>query len=250
MPETIGVLALQGAFLEHLNHLKQAASTYDYSINAITVKTPADLQLCHALIIPGGESTVMLNQARVSGLLEPLTQFLQNPEKSVWGSCAGMILMAQENGVGGGKVLKGKPNQKGLGAISGLNIWRNAFGAQNESFEAALPFKYLLNPDKPFPAIFIRAPAVHSLDPIKQERDTREILCKLPVDLLPPLPHASTLESSTPYHPLSKPDMQTLPIVALKQNRKMITSFHPELSNDLRVHEWFLRGCVGLQKGA
>jgi len=83
-------------------------------------------QQCDALVIPGGESTVMLNQARNSpGLMPALQAYLQDPSKPVYGSCAGMILMAREDGVGGGK----RP-QKGLGAFEGMNVWRNAYGGE------------------------------------------------------------------------------------------------------------------------
>lgn len=83
-------------------------------------------QKCDALVLCGGESTVMLAQAsRHPGLLEELTEFCQNPERPVYGSCAGMILMADVDGVAGGK----KP-QKGLGAIPGMNVWRNLYGSK------------------------------------------------------------------------------------------------------------------------
>jgi glutamine amidotransferase PdxT len=93
-------------------------------------------QQCNGLIIPGGESTVMLNQARNSpGLMPELQSYLQDPTKPVYGSCAGMILMASEDGVGGGK----KP-QKGLGALQGMNVWRNAYGGEPTVYSNCLFF--------------------------------------------------------------------------------------------------------------
>ena len=241
----IGVLALQGAFLEHANAMRQVKSTYGYDIDVIFVKTVEELRQCNGLIIPGGESTVMLNQARNSpGLMPELQSYLQDPSKPVYGSCAGMILMASEDGVGGGK----KP-QKGLGALQGMNVWRNAYGAQNESFEANIPFQGLLNPDIPFPAIFIRAPAIHSLVPstptpssnasTASKLPAREDLCVLPPSLVPHIPEIAD-------SPLGPADTEAMRIVAMKQGKKLVTSFHPELSGDLRVHEFFLRECCGM----
>jgi 5'-phosphate synthase pdxT subunit len=219
----------------------------------------------------------MLNQARNSpGLMPELQSYLQDPTKPVYGSCAGMILMASEDGVGGGK----KP-QKGLGALQGMNVWRNAYGgeptvysnclcfwlnhhyyyfsffssistltAQNESFEANIPFQGLLNPDIPFPAIFIRAPAIHSLVPstptlssnpsTSSKQPAREDLCVLPPSLVPHIPEIAD-------SPLGPADTEAMRIVAMKQGKKLVTSFHPELSGDLRVHEFFLRECCGME---
>ena len=119
--------------------------------------------------------------------------------------------------------------------------------AQNESFEANIPFQGLLNPEIPFPAIFIRAPAIHSLVSSKStstssgsgKSTVREDLCVLPSELVPHIPEIAG-------SPLGPADTEAMRIVAMKQGKKLVTSFHPELSGDLRVHEFFLRECCGM----
>jgi 5'-phosphate synthase pdxT subunit len=172
-------------------------------------------------------------------MLEALKKFIQDPSKPVYGTCAGMILLAAEDGVAGGR----KP-QKGLDGITGMNVWRNLYGSellstlrdqadttdQLESFEAPLVIPALSNPTEPFPAIFIRAPALHSLTStnIKTQR-----LASLPDDLA-----ATPPPSDTPLGPANTEDLK---VVMLRQGRKLATSFHPELSPDYRIHELFLR---------
>ncbi|GHJ84362.1 hypothetical protein NliqN6_0764 [Naganishia liquefaciens] len=227
----IGVLALQGAFLEHYTHLNKVRSEQDLDFDVTLVRTTEELKKCDALVLCGGESTVMLAQAaRHPGLLEELTEFCQDPQKPVYGSCAGMILMADIDGVAGGK----RP-QKGLGAIPGMNIWRNLYGNQLASFEAQLEMPELSNPSLPFPAIFIRAPAIHSLAPTgKATGDVSfQPLCSLPPDLAADAPPSDG--------PLGPADEEALRVVAVRKGKKMATSFHPELSPDLRIHEYFVR---------
>ncbi|RSH85554.1 hypothetical protein EHS25_003693 [Saitozyma podzolica] len=165
LPETvvIGVLALQGAFIEHIHYLQRLRPS-SHILQPIAVRSPQELAACHALIIPGGESTVIASVAgRTPGLLEALQDFVRDPTKPVWGTCAGMILMAEQNGIGGGKIIKGKERQQGWGGIEGLKVWRNLYGTQLESFEAPLIIPGLSDPSRPFNAIFIRAPAIYSL---------------------------------------------------------------------------------------
>lgn len=105
----------------------------DHTILAIPVRTLLELQECHALIIPGGESTTMaLVASHTPGLLEGLQAFVRDEKKAVWGTCAGMILMAEEDGIGGGKVVKnvGKGRPMGWGGIRGLKVWRNLYGSE------------------------------------------------------------------------------------------------------------------------
>lgn len=106
-----------------------------------------------------------------------------------------------------------------------------------------LPFKGLLNPDIPFPAIFIRAPAIHSFVASTTTPDAsttaRQDLAIIPSDLVPEIPE---IEDS----PLGKADTEAMRIVAMRKGRKLVTSFHPELSGDLRVHEYFVRECCGV----
>ena len=94
---TIGVLALQGAFIEHVHHLQRCAKEYltEYGLDAlevITVRTVPELERCDALVIPGGESTSISLIAQRTGLHEHLVSFVHDPSKAIWGTCAGLIL--------------------------------------------------------------------------------------------------------------------------------------------------------------
>ncbi|RXK36766.1 pyridoxal 5'-phosphate synthase, glutaminase subunit Pdx2 [Tremella mesenterica] len=242
----IGVLALQGAFIEHIHYLERLRIK-DCTIHAIPVRTAEELSKCHALIIPGGESTVITRLAALTpGLLPLLLEFVRSPEKAVWGTCAGMILLASEDGIGGGKVGK---TPKGWGGIDGLKVWRNLYGNQLESFEYPLEIPCLSQPEIPFNTIFIRAPAIHSLsasssstssqidsDPHSKSNVPVEILATLPPSLHPPPP-----PDDTPLGPHNPADLGK---VMLRQGRNMVTSFHPELSGDIRVHEFWVERCV------
>jgi 5'-phosphate synthase pdxT subunit len=143
----IGVLALQGAFIEHIKMLRSLG------VEAVEVRLPADLADLDGLIIPGGESTTIGKLAVLYNLMEPLRQFAA--EKAVWGTCAGMIFMARDIGM----------DQPLLGVMD-ITVERNAFGRQVDSFEVGLAapvFDDMLG-DEPFPAIFIRAPRLISAD--------------------------------------------------------------------------------------
>lgn len=136
----IGVLALQGAFLEHIKILKSLG------VEAVEVRLPRDLADLDGLIIPGGESTTIGKLAVMYDLMDPLREFAE--EKPVWGTCAGMIFMAKEIG----------RDQPLLGMMD-IVVERNAFGRQVDSFETDLDISVFANGDKrPFPAVFIRAP--------------------------------------------------------------------------------------------
>ena len=160
MSLTVGVLALQGSFAEHVTSL---SGLPDPNLTVVEVKTPASLAKCDGLIIPGGESTTMALVARRWGLIEPLREFA-GKGRPVWGTCAGMIFLANA-AVAGTK-------EGGQELIGGLDIGvsRNFFGAQINSFETRLPAPPSLqsvqrgvprdNIKETFRAIFIRAPAV------------------------------------------------------------------------------------------
>ncbi|WVN90954.1 pyridoxal 5'-phosphate synthase, glutaminase subunit Pdx2 [Cryptococcus depauperatus CBS 7841] len=229
----IGVLALQGAFIEHINYLHRLQPA-GYIIEAIPVRSVDELMKCQALILPGGESTVISHLASLTpGLLPALITFAQNPAKAMWGTCAGMILMADEDGIGGGK----KKPVTGWNGVRGLKVWRNLYGGQLESFETALDIPYISNPSKPFNAVFIRAPAVYRLDSPPASIPQTEVLASLSSDHLPPLPPSN--------HPtLGDPNPDHLAAVMIKQGKKMATSFHPELSGDIRLHEYWVEKCV------
>jgi len=184
----IGVLALQGDFREH----REALERLDVSVHE--VRLPRDLADLDGLIIPGGESTTIVRLLRTSGLLEPLRD-LARDGFPMWGTCAGMILLAKHL------------DTSGIPALEAMDIAvrRNAFGRQVDSFEADLSISALGAP--PFRAIFIRAPIIERVGP------GVEVLARL--------------EDGTP--------------VAARQGRLLATAFHPELTQDLRLHRFFLQ---------
>lgn len=181
----IGVLALQGAFIEHIKMLKQL------DIETVEVRLPEHLHGLDGLIIPGGESTTIGKLATDYGLIDPLRAFVN--QKPTWGTCAGMIFLAKNIGV---------DEQPILGAMD-IQVNRNAFGRQLDSFETDLQIDGLS--DEPFHALFIRAPVVTKVDASVQ------ILSQLDDDR----------------------------IVAVQQDHLLATAFHPELTNDLRLHSYF-----------
>lgn len=141
----IGVLALQGAFIEHIKIL------VDLGVEAVEVRLPEQLADLDGLIIPGGESTTIGKLARMYHFMAPLQQFAA--EKAMWGTCAGMIFMAKE--IESRSAGKDQP----LLGVMDIVVARNAFGRQVDSFEAALNVRVFQNGDGgPFPAVFIRAP--------------------------------------------------------------------------------------------
>lgn len=202
----IGVLALQGDFREHIHKLRRLG------VETAEVRLPDDLVGLDGLILPGGESTTMGKLAEAFGLIEPLRTFRR--EHPVWGTCAGMILLAD-------RVRHQK--QGGQPLIGGLDIVvdRNFFGRQVDSFEIDLPVPALASltgpgdPEGSFHAVFIRAPAVVAVGP--------------EVEVLATLPDGT--------------------IVAVRQGHLLATAFHPELSDDLRFHRYFVAMVAGAALG-
>jgi len=140
----IGVLALQGDFREHIAVLRRLG------VEAVEVRLPADLQDLSGLIIPGGESTTIGKLAVSYGLMDPLRNF--GIHKALWGTCAGMILMAKDIG-----------RDQPLLSLMNIKVQRNAFGRQKESFRSDITVPVLEEGDvRPFPAVFIRAPKLLS----------------------------------------------------------------------------------------
>ncbi|MBI5669544.1 MAG: pyridoxal 5'-phosphate synthase glutaminase subunit PdxT [Chloroflexi bacterium] len=182
----IGVLALQGAFIEHIKKLRELG------VEAVEVRLPEDLDGLDGLIIPGGESTTIGKLAVQYGLVEPLRRFAQR--KPTWGTCAGMIFLAKDIG---------NDRQPLLGLMD-VTVNRNAFGRQIDSFEADLSIAGL--GDEPFHAVFIRAPVVTDV------HDGVEVLARL----------------------------EDGRIVAVREGHLLATAFHPELTNDRRLHEYFV----------
>ncbi|GGW96421.1 pyridoxal 5'-phosphate synthase glutaminase subunit PdxT [Streptomyces noursei] len=185
---TIGVLALQGDVREHLTALADAGA------RALPVRRPEELAAVDGLVIPGGESTTMSKLAVVFGMLEPLRAFVR-AGRPVYGTCAGMIMVAD-------KLLDGREDQETLGGID-MIVRRNAFGRQNESFEAAVEVAGI--DGGPVEGVFIRAPWVESVG--------------ASVDVL------ATYGGHT---------------VAVRQGNVLATSFHPELTGDHRIHAFFV----------
>jgi 5'-phosphate synthase pdxT subunit len=144
-PTRVGVLALQGAVREHLAMLS------GLGIEGVEVRSSADLARVHGLVLPGGESTTIGRLLRVFDLLDPLRDAVAGG-LPVFGSCAGMILLAQD-------VLDGRPDQPLLGGLD-IVVRRNAFGRQVASFEVDLPIEGLT---EPLHAVFIRAPWVEKV---------------------------------------------------------------------------------------
>ena len=194
MTRRIGVLAVQGDFLEHIRMLTAL------NVNALPVRLPRDLINVDSLIIPGGESTTITRLIETFGLVEPIKNFARqgNP---VWGTCAGMIVAATN---------VPDLDREPLGLID-INVQRNAFGRQIDSFQTDIEITGLKN--KPFPAIFIRAPIIQKAN--------------ANVAIL------SQLDDGT--------------IIAARNNNVLVTAFHPELTTDTRVHELFL-GLVNVER--
>lgn len=147
-PARVGVLALQGATRPHLEALRALGA------DALEIRTPEDLRVLDAVVLPGGESTTMSFLLDSSGLREPLYDRIDNG-MPVLGTCAGMILLADV-------VLDGRDDQHSLGMLD-ITVRRNGFGRQRESFEADLVVEGL--GAEPFRAVFIRAPVVERVGP-------------------------------------------------------------------------------------
>ena len=197
----IGVVALQGAAAEHVAAFRRVGA------RAVEVRVPADLDGVDAVALPGGESTTMSHLLRTSGLFDALSARLADGMPA-FGTCAGMILLAAE-------VLDGRPDQRCFGAID-ISVRRNAFGRQVASFEASLATQGL---DKPFHAVFIRAPWV------ERAGDGVEVLAEI-------RPAANSTGRDV-HAPVPVP-------VLCRSGPILVSSFHPELTADDRIHQIFL----------
>ncbi len=187
----VGVLALQGAFALHVGACRALGH------DAFEVRTQEHVARCDALILPGGESTTMSMLLESSGLFDPLSQAIA-AGLPVFGTCAGMILL-------GHKILEGRDDQRSFSAID-IDVSRNAYGRQLESFEAGLTVEGLQGV---FPAVFIRAPRAVRVG------DQVEVLATYDDD-----------------------------VVLCRQGSIWAAAFHPELAGDYRVHDLFLRSVV------
>ena len=183
----VGVLALQGDFSEHLAKLGALG------VDGQEVRLPQQLDALDGLIIPGGESTTLSRLMTIYGLREPVVRMAKSG-KAVWGTCAGMIMMANE-------ITEEDPIPLQL---MDIGVHRNAFGRQVDSFEQDLSLAGF--DETPFRGVFIRAPVIFRVGD--------------GVDVL------ACLADGRP--------------VAVQQRNLMATAFHPELTNDTRLHRHFL----------
>lgn len=185
MSKIVGVLSYQGSVIEHMNMLSKIQG-----ITPIEVKTLEGINSVDSLIIPGGESTTISKLLKIFGLFEPLQKRIREG-MPVWGTCAGLILLANE-------IVGEEPHLQCMD----IKVQRNAYGSQLDSFSCdyAIP-EFSKNP---LPLVFIRAPYIESVG-----KDVK-VLCELDGH-----------------------------IVCAKQNNILVTSFHPELTNDTTIHQYF-----------
>jgi 5'-phosphate synthase pdxT subunit len=186
----IGVLAFQGDVSEHIRAFEGALRQMGFSGNATVVplRKAGEIHDLDAIAIPGGESTTISRLIDKNGMHTPLTEF----EEGIFATCAGMVIMATK---------VDDPRVHPLGLI-GMEVQRNAFGRQKESFEMDIPVTGL---ESPFHAVFIRAPVAVSHNP-----DVR-VLARIDAG-----------------------------IVAIASGKHMALAFHPELGDDYRLHRQFL----------
>lgn len=186
---TLGVLAIQGAVREHLRMIERCGA------RGLAIKYPPELHLCQGLVIPGGESTTMGRLMTTYGFLEEIRS-LAAEGMPIFGTCAGLIMMAR-------RLVEG--DQPLLGLMD-ITVRRNAYGRQVDSFETDLDIRDIEEPERPFRAVFIRAPWIESVGPevkVLAEFEGRKVLAV--------------------------------------QDRMLVSAFHPELTGDDRIHRYFLR---------
>lgn len=215
----VGVLALQGSFNEHIAVLRRLG------VKGVEIRKPEQLLTINSLIIPGGESTTMAKLAEYFNLFPALREFVQMG-KPVWGTCAGLIFLADK-----------ATGQKtgGQELVGGLDctVHRNFFGSQIQSFETELAVPELVSKEggpETFRGVFIRAPAILDVGPEVQ------VLADYPV----PSDKKSSSDSSV-EDKKENADEKSKVIVAVRQGNILATAFHPELTADTRWHSYFLK---------
>ena len=183
------MLALQGDFAEHIGLLQSL------EVEGTEVRLARDLDKVEKLIIPGGESTTILNLMRAFDLEDPIKHLIKDGMPT-WGTCAGMIVLAQE-------ISDGFPDPL---RVIDIRVKRNAYGGQRESFESDIDITPLEGRENTFRGVFIRAPYIETV--------------------------------GSEVRPLAY--LNSNNVVAAQEGRVMVTSFHPELTQDTRFHEYFL----------
>jgi 5'-phosphate synthase pdxT subunit len=191
---TIGVLSLQGAVSEHLASMNRVLKEEKQTGQTILVRQPRDIDACDALIIPGGESTTISRILVNSGMHDVIRQRVKQNNIALLGTCAGCVILAKE-------LSDTKTDVQLLQAMD-MQVERNVFGGQKESFEMPVEVKGFITP---FNAVFIRAPIITKI----------WRTCKV----------LATAGKK---------------IVMARQNNYLALSFHPELTDDLRIHRYFL----------
>jgi 5'-phosphate synthase pdxT subunit len=192
---SIGVLGIQGSISEHVNSMKKALDKANLEGQVLIVKNKEDIEKINGLIIPGGESTTIYKALTKSHLFDEILKRIQKHNLPIMGTCAGCVLLARQT-------------LEKIGEIELLNamdmqVQRNAFGRQKESFEQFIKINDF---DKPFQAVFIRGPI------IKKIWGDCKILSKI-----------------------------NKGIIMTRQNEFLALSFHPELTEDIRIHQYFLK---------
>ena len=191
---SIGVIGVQGAISEHVTMMEAALKEKNISGDAFVIRNKKELHDINALIIPGGESTTISKILYNSGLYTSILDRIKKNNLPIMGTCAGCVILAS-------KITDNLKEIKHLSAIN-MQVTRNAFGRQRESFEKNIDIKGF---SKPFNAVFIRAPIIEKV------WGNCKILAKF-----------------------------NKKIIMARENQFLALSFHPELTDDLRIHRYFL----------
>jgi len=191
---SIGVIGIQGAISEHIYSMRNTLKNNNISGNVFIINNKKDIDNIDALLLPGGESTTIIKIMNKSGIYNHILKRINKDDLPIMGTCAGCILLSS-------KIKDNSENIKPLSAME-MQIKRNAFGRQKESFETNIKIKGF---SKPYNAVFIRAPIIEKVWG----------KCKI----------------------LSKIDKK---IIMVRQNNFLATVFHPELTEDTSIHKYFL----------
>jgi 5'-phosphate synthase pdxT subunit len=192
---TIGVLSLQGAVSEHLAAMNRVFKEEKQTGQAVLVRQPRDIDACDALIIPGGESTTISRILVSSGMHNAIRERMEQENIVIMGTCAGCVILAKE-------LIDSNADVQLLQAMD-MQVERNAFGRQKDSFERSIAIKGFTTP---YNAVFIRAPIITKIWGACKE--------------------LATVGEE---------------IVMARQDNYLALSFHPELTDDLRIHRYFLK---------